>query len=446
MKLPEMHLTATTYSTHKAAGFTLVELLLILFILGSLALLGTAVVDGVDEQSRYDETKQRLILIKRAIVGDANRTVNGEPEISGFVADMGRLPDCLRELLDGKCADADPDPAAWALDAQSGIWVGWRGPYLETLPGRDGLSFPDGWRTAMDAPNYGWIFGQHAEADGTACATAAASAAAVPDRVIVQSCGSDFLVGETAGNEYSVDYPAGDLLGLNDWKNNLAGWDLVDVSFNNATGAVKTIAANSLRLKLNYRDDGAIKPLDATDAERDAQEFLSPILPDANLVLPPASGLIAVTAGDITVPAGSALAGETLTLAEGSLLFTAGRIAVTPCDAQSCELPVKAGDVLVPAGSSLAGVTLTLAAGNMTVPPAVVGPYLTGLGNNNFSLPSGVHALTLICNDVGNAANDGKRYDGTCADTPLNSPYFIKLAPRQVPPLKPNPLVWNIEQ
>ncbi|PKO91715.1 MAG: hypothetical protein CVU15_08875 [Betaproteobacteria bacterium HGW-Betaproteobacteria-1] len=443
-----MRTTAHNFANRHATGFTLVELLLILFILGSLALLTTAVIDGVDEQGRYDDTKQRLTLIKRAIVGDPTRTVNGEPEISGFVADMGRLPACLRELLDGKCADADPDPAAWALDAQSGIWAGWRGPYLEILPGRDGLSFPDGWRTAGDEPNYGWIFGQHAEADGTACATAATSAAAVPDRIIVQSCGSDFEVGETAGDEYSVDYPTGELLGLNDWKNNLAGWDLIDVLFNNATGAVKTITANSLRLKLNYREDGVIKPVDATDLERDAQDFLSPVLPDANLVLPPASGLITVTAGDVTVPVGSALAGETLTLAEGALVFTAGRIAVAPCDAQSCELPVKAGEVLVPTGSSLntSTWTLTLAGGDMKIPPAVVAPYLTGLGNNNFSLPSGVHALTLICNDVGNAANDGKRYDGTCADTPLNSPYFVKLAPRQVPPLKPNPLVWNIEQ
>lgn len=442
-----MRITSRHFPNRHVAGFTLVELLLILFILGSLALLTTAIVDGVDEQARYDDTKQRLGLIKRATVGDPTRTVNGEPEISGFVADMGRLPACLRELLDGKCADADPDPAGWVLDAQSGIWAGWRGPYLETLPGRDGLSFPDGWRTAGDAPNYGWIFGQHAEADGTACATAAASAAVVPDKIIVQSCGSDFKVGETAGDEYSVDYPAGELLGLNDWKNNLAGWDLIDVIFSNATGAVKTIALNSLRLKLNYREDGQVKAMAVDDAGRDAQEFVSERLPDVNLVLPPTSGLITVTAGDITVPAGSALVGETLTLAAGSLQFTAGRVAVAPCDAQACELPVKAGEVLVPAGSSLntSTWTLTLAGGDMKIPPSVVAPYLTGLSNNNLPLPAGVHALTMICNDVGNA-NDGKRYDGTCSDTPLNSPYFIKLAPRQVPPLKPNPLVWNIEQ
>lgn len=39
-------------------------------------------------------------MIREAILGDPRKTVNGQAVMSGFVADMGRLPTCLRELLE----------------------------------------------------------------------------------------------------------------------------------------------------------------------------------------------------------------------------------------------------------------------------------------------------------------------------------------------------------
>lgn len=84
---------------HRQTGFTLLELVLVLFLIALMASAALLLTEGVEDQARYDETKRRMELIRKAIVGDPSRTVNGGPEISGFVADMGRLPGCVAELL-----------------------------------------------------------------------------------------------------------------------------------------------------------------------------------------------------------------------------------------------------------------------------------------------------------------------------------------------------------
>lgn len=163
-------------------GFSLLELLLVLFIMGLMTATTMLMTGGVEDQAKYDETKRRMELIKRAIVGDPTRTVNGGPEISGFVADMGRLPGCMSELITPgveKTPNTDPktydspcggSPAqvitAWHEDTTSNLWGGWRGPYISTISDSDGVSrFRDGWNNnfnasnpTSDAKNYGWVW------------------------------------------------------------------------------------------------------------------------------------------------------------------------------------------------------------------------------------------------------------------------------------------------
>jgi prepilin-type N-terminal cleavage/methylation domain-containing protein len=194
-------------------GFTLVELLLVILVLSSLALATTFLVDGLYEQSRFDDTKTRLQQIRQAIVGDTSRTLNGQPEIRGFVADMGRLPLNIKELLE------IGDQVPWALNAlsagdiSSGISpvltirldAGWRGPYLDTLPdSSDGQRrFRDGWGNGdLSDVNFGWQY----TADDLS-------------GVSVQSLGANGIADVTPETVYDADYPPTgvDLLGLNDY-------------------------------------------------------------------------------------------------------------------------------------------------------------------------------------------------------------------------------------
>jgi hypothetical protein len=153
-------------------------MLLVIFLMALVASTGLMLTEGVEDQSKYDETKRRMALIRTAIVGDSTRTVNDAPALSGFVADMGRLPLCLAELLtlgnevvpvtvpktyESPCDDT-VIVSAWNLDPDTGVGIGWRGPYLQVIPeSGGGLRFRDGYgnegaNAANDALNSGWDY------------------------------------------------------------------------------------------------------------------------------------------------------------------------------------------------------------------------------------------------------------------------------------------------
>ena len=108
-------------SQRSRSGLTLLEMLLVLFILSAIAFSTVSMTDRLDLQSRYDDTAVRLENIRSAVVGDPSRQTNNSPIVSGFVSDMGRLPNNLGELVE---QGAMP---AWNLDATSNQWLGWRG-------------------------------------------------------------------------------------------------------------------------------------------------------------------------------------------------------------------------------------------------------------------------------------------------------------------------------
>ena len=200
----KLRLAATTY------GFTLLEMLLVVFLMGMLAVAATAMVDNADEQQRFELTRSRLQQIRYAIVGDTSRTLNGEPVISGFVADMGRLPNNLQELV-----ELGSQPPWQSIDLSSvtpgvtgQIWGGWRGPYLDATPELGSNStFRDGWGVSVSPvlPNYGW----QVALSGTS-----------PDHtdINVQSLGADGAVG---GGDFDTDFPSiasGNLVSSAHWQ------------------------------------------------------------------------------------------------------------------------------------------------------------------------------------------------------------------------------------
>jgi prepilin-type N-terminal cleavage/methylation domain-containing protein len=175
----------------KTRGFTLIELLLVVAILSATALAAFGLVSEDRAQIRIDDTRNRLNILRRAIVGIDGPAYGGEVRLSGFVADNGRLPASIAELrsnnlesspmlsqlarsvkfsgnTDTTCVQTgtldDVGPAAAAIT----LTKGHRGDYLSGASG----AFRDGWGNVgtetdisetstfdeTDDVNFGWTF------------------------------------------------------------------------------------------------------------------------------------------------------------------------------------------------------------------------------------------------------------------------------------------------
>lgn len=208
-------------------GFTLLELLVVVSLIGLLSLTAVALFDNAGDQDRFEVTRSRLASIRTAIIGDTSRTLNGEPILSGYVVDMGRLPSNLKELIELGSQTAWSDSgfdvsSATQLESAtpvSGVigvlYGGWRGPYLFGTPEASGTAFRDGWGTATSPTNvddYGWEVTLTDDDVPPNIVALGASAVAIA----VKSYGADRQVG---GVDYDEDYPAfgGNLVDANNW-------------------------------------------------------------------------------------------------------------------------------------------------------------------------------------------------------------------------------------
>ncbi len=237
----------TTAMSSLQSGFSLIELMVALLVM---VVISTAVMrslSGLQDPSFYQQTAERVQAVKDAII--KVQTVNGVPTVSGFVADMGRLPNNLRELLDNSAGNP-----VWATGAcsvtgytdqfscgnNSGTWapypgntgIGWRGPYIQASKNPSQAdAFTDGWgrdyqepgtaqgscasqhwlldvdNTARchvdDLSNYGWRF------DTLDPPTQTTPPYTYNSNLLnLQSYGSDMLQGQLDNtNQYQYDYP-----------------------------------------------------------------------------------------------------------------------------------------------------------------------------------------------------------------------------------------------
>jgi prepilin-type N-terminal cleavage/methylation domain-containing protein len=130
--------------TGSQSGFTLVEMLVVLVIIG---VMGTVAVGLYSNQEDDGRGKTLVIMnnIKKAILGDDAAPMVLGVAVSGYVQDMGELPPLNK--------DRQPE-ALWhrggrplrRYDEQARIWVGWNGPYLES-PESGHLT--DGWGNGL---------------------------------------------------------------------------------------------------------------------------------------------------------------------------------------------------------------------------------------------------------------------------------------------------------
>jgi len=247
-------------------GFTLVELLVVMLVLVALSSITLDFTKDFAFQGRYEVTKDRYEKIKRAIIGRPDVLINGQPDISGFVADMGRLPRNIQELLvqnycsdDYRISDNTPDatgitdatgttPKAWCTsktpngvweeqstgancsvgttnatqvdcEAVAGVWSGWKGPYLTTQkPDYEENAFSDGWgneasTTVFTDHNYGWAFCLGNSPDNATAATCytPTNTGVGTNQLALQSKGKNGTIDITDTN-YDKDYPDNQVL------------------------------------------------------------------------------------------------------------------------------------------------------------------------------------------------------------------------------------------
>jgi type II secretory pathway pseudopilin PulG len=129
----------------------------ILVILASLAVRS---MDGVDQQTRFETTQRTMQNVSDAVLS-VGRDADGSSLISGFIADMGRLPRAygtdpntqLQELWSnpGKfqplAVRTPVGPAGDPCDPEVLLATGWRGNYLRLGVGQSNLR--DGWGKAF---------------------------------------------------------------------------------------------------------------------------------------------------------------------------------------------------------------------------------------------------------------------------------------------------------
>ncbi len=193
----------------KNAGFTLLELVVVVAVMGLISTMAMDVYTDNSNQKRFEATKERLAEIKFAIIGDPMMRVGNQRVLNGFYHDVERLPNTLSELI-YPCIQPSGEgiSAADKITCESGSnnWVSdnWNGPYLTNIQSDENeLVFRDAWGNNSTNGNYGWNY------NGSVSPT---------DNLWVKSYGLDRLVDSAHPNGYSLseyeqDYPsAGNLI------------------------------------------------------------------------------------------------------------------------------------------------------------------------------------------------------------------------------------------
>lgn len=118
------------------AGFTLIELVVIVIVLGIVAAVAIPKIGDVINSSKTTATKEEMQRLKRAILGNSALASGGKFSDRGYRGDVGSFPPNLTGLVVKPGA-----VAAWNPYTK----LGWHGPYIDSTGGE---YLKDSWGTA----------------------------------------------------------------------------------------------------------------------------------------------------------------------------------------------------------------------------------------------------------------------------------------------------------
>jgi prepilin-type N-terminal cleavage/methylation domain-containing protein len=124
----------------RTQGFTLIELLMVILVVSVLATIAVSVFVDFGHDAKIAITKDRMSLIKLAILGDSRLVSGGKYTKPGFLAHCLVVPADLTELTN------QPGAGACASDYNPHTQQGWKGPYVSTS---DAEIFNDAWGEAL---------------------------------------------------------------------------------------------------------------------------------------------------------------------------------------------------------------------------------------------------------------------------------------------------------
>ncbi len=120
----------TRPALNNQGGFTLIEIVIIILIIGMLAGVATVKMNESIETAKYEQTKNELDQLTMAIAGNPEVYAEGAREDFGYIGDVGALPPSLNALVQ--------NPGGYAT---------WDGPYIGAGINGDEFS-KDAWNTA----------------------------------------------------------------------------------------------------------------------------------------------------------------------------------------------------------------------------------------------------------------------------------------------------------
>ena len=108
------------------SGFTLVELVIIIVVLGIVAAVAIPKIGDLITGSKTNATKEEMMRLKTAIMGNSATTTSGRFSDRGYLGDVRSFPPNLTALV-----TKPGGVAAWNPYTR----LGWHGPYIDSTGG-----------------------------------------------------------------------------------------------------------------------------------------------------------------------------------------------------------------------------------------------------------------------------------------------------------------------